>query len=500
MRSGGFSLGKKQAGPEQSKRTTPPNGSDLFQLLGQAQKAPEKVFTYCWQSPGSSAQFTLTVINSKSAQRGDRQGWNSSAIDHGAIGDGEWRLVKEDERGRAEVFQMRSSDADLIRTLVDEALLPENSMPEQALPEDPAQGMGHEVSKKAWSQSLSPQLRASGSAPPDPSAKPASTLPYLDGNLRSTNVRTLVESFHSHSATGRLIVDIGTIQAEVFFTNGEPVHAKSCHSIYQDRDTIGDAVLVDLLTWREGDFKFNQDWPAASKSITSSLQAFLDGLVVIAPPAPPAEAAPPTPPAPSPMGTSNAPMAPSAPSAPAPAAQFSAPSSGIPLTRIADPDDFATVDQLVAETYSRVLDTTGTINYGLFLMLTRSEFVRFEHTRIPFCFATISLGLTESQATDEVLRKIVECFEVGCQPLDIAAYATHNRMFALFPLCTSDYAGRTLKYFFNSLGATQLAENLHGSNIKITLGLSEVPRDGVEFQQIFEHACKLRRLQPPPAR
>ena len=275
--------------------------------------------------------------------------------------------------------------------------------------------------------------------------------PYLEGNLRQVDIKTIMQAYNTSKSTGRFICDIGTVQSEVFFTNGEPVHAKSCHSIYNDRDTVGDTAVIDLLTWKEGSFKFQQGWPAASRTVTMSLQSLLSG-----------ETSP---------GTSA-----SAPS----------PSSG-------NPDDFSNVDDLIGATFKLLLDDSGLIKYGMFLMLVRSEFVRFEQGRTPFCMAAIQIESPNGTLSNEILGKIGECFEPACQPLDTIAYAGQSRFYALFPQTSGAGAESAIKYFINNVSTTQFDSTLHGNALTFSVGVAEIPRDGTEFEQVIAHACKLRK-------
>jgi Domain of unknown function (DUF4388) len=499
MKSGGF-LGKKQTRSEPTK-SQPPTGSDLTNLLASAQKSTDKSFTLSWSPSGDNCLYTLSVFIGGGVQRGDRRGWSQSAIDNSGIGEAEWKLHKEVESKRTEIFSMRSSDAFLIQTFIEDSIAlggapvpgampawtPENQdLGASATAPQPSSAASQ--SNENQSHASTPQEAPVGEAQAAPA--PVSTAPFHEGNLRRVNVRTLMEAFNSHKTTGRLICDIGTVTAEVFFTDGEPVHAKSCHSIYGNRDTMGDVSIVDLLTWKEGDFKFQDGWPAASRTVTMPLSMFLSGEAAAAL----ANAAP-TPAA----------ISPTAAAAPAPAAPGSPLVAGTtPFTGTAGsaepPDDFSTVDELIGETYAALIETSGLLKYGMFLMLVRCEFVRFESEQNPFCVASIGLQLANGQLNDAILRKVGECFESVCKPLDILAYAKGSRMYAMFPGSTHIAAGSALNQFISKLATMPLDTNVHGSNIQVSIGLAEIPSDGFDFLPIFEHASKLRRAATPDRR
>jgi hypothetical protein len=486
MRSSGFGLGKRQARNEQPKRVHPPNTEDLMQLLGSSQKSPDKLFTFGWQSESDkNCQFTLSCFNS-TAQK-DRRGWTSSAKDKGIQGDAEWKLTKEIDNKHYEIFCMETTDAMLIQTLIDESLggggnklFGDSAQSPQMAVEEPVQQRTGAVSRVAPPQTNAP----------------------VEGNLRKTGIRGLIEQFRDNQTTGRLLCDQGgTVQVEVFFTKGEPVHAKSCYSFYADKDAVGDVVLVDLLTWLEGTFKFQEGWPAASKTITNPLQNFLDGNVTLPDSsqaasasefaAPDPAAAPVSAPAPGPASAPPPSPPPSITTTPVPNLNFTS-------TRAGEfSDDFSNIEAVIGETYPDLIDGAGYLKFGLFLMLARGEFVRFESGRIPFCVASIGLELPGKTITNEILRKVSECFESVCQPLDLVACASPSRLFALIPQSNSVLAGSTLKYFINNVLTTELDGENHGNNMKISIGLAEVPKDGTEFQQVFERSCKLRRECTP---
>jgi hypothetical protein len=487
MRSSGFGLGKKQSRGDEIRRTAPTSG-DLTQLLASSQKNPDKSFSISWQLANNpNCIYTLSVANCGQASRGDRRGWSSNAIDNSAIGEAEWKYFQEVDSLRSDIFSMRSSDAFLVQTMLDESAV-------AGSPQSKVTGMPAEVAASPYSNDG--QGGYESNEPQQPAA-PA----VQEGDLRYTKIRALLESFNKNDSTGRLICDVGTVQSEVFFTNGEPVHAKSCHSISQGRDLVGDASLIDLLTWKDGTYKFQEGWPAASKSIHHPLSMFLAGEVTIPQPAAAASA-----PAPSPAPTARTVQKTQqeipAPSdnfdyvhAPAPVGSLMQPAGigAMNQPQAGSPDDFTRIDELIGATYANLVESSGLLKYGMFLMLVRSEFVRHEKGKQPFCFASIDLELPPgAHLSDGALGKIGERFEKVCQPLDTLAYAGQTRFYALFPQIESITASVALKQFMNNINAIPLDANLHGSAVKVTAGISDVPRDGTDFQRIFQHSNGLR--------
>jgi hypothetical protein len=484
MRSSGFGLGKKQSRGDEIRRTAPTSG-DLTQLLASSQKNPDKTFSISWQLPSKpNCIYTLTVANCGQSSRAGR-GWSSNAMDNSGIGEAEWKYYQEENSLRSDIFSMRSSDAFLVQTMLDETAV-------AGSPQSKVTGMPAEV---AASASSSDGQGGYESSEPQQPAVPA----VQEGDLRYTKIRALLESYHQNGTTGRLICDVGTVQSEVFLTNGEPVHAKSCHSISQGRDLVGDASLIDLLTWKDGTYKFQEGWPAASKSIHHPLSMFLAGEVTIPEPVKPAPAPAPSAPARPVQKTQQEMPAPSDNfdygQAPAPVGSLIQPTSFGAVNQLTagSPDDFSRIDELIGATYAGLVESSGLLKYGMFLMLVRSEFVRHEKGKQPFCFASIDLELPPgAHLSDGALGKIGERFEKLCQPLDTLAYAGGTRFYALFPQIESINASTALKQFMNNINAIPLDANLHGSAVKVTAGISDVPRDGTDFQRIFQHANGLR--------
>jgi hypothetical protein len=481
-----FGLGKKQQSRTEEAKQQPPTNADLTQLLAGSQKGLDRPFTWNWQTPGDPALYNLTVIT-HGAQH-ERKGWNASAIDNGAIGAANWKLIREIDGKRKEMFVMQSSDAYLIQSVIDEILVGGTETPEVA--PEPAPDAWINVASNASEQPGAPP--AYGGAAPSGGMGSAGTAggapgqPDKVGNLRQTPIRNLFEGFISAKATGRLICDTGTVTSEVFFTGGEIVHAKSIHTIYNDRDMTGDKVVIDLLTWTEGDFKFQVGWAAATRTVNTAAADLLAGIIN------------PVPAAASSTTNATADSTFNVMSGTTPGASLGTTSSTTaapvaPSRIIINPDDFSNVDELIGETFAGLVEPSGMLKYGMFLMLVRTEFARYEISRSPFCVAAIGLETQFGGLNYESLSKVSSCFESAGQPLDVIAAATSTRLFALFPHSSGTTAAASLKLFLNNLRTITLANGIHGSSVQPTIGLCEVPRDGTDFEAVMTHACKLRK-------
>jgi Domain of unknown function (DUF4388) len=543
MRSSGFGLGKSKKPQEEAAKKQPPTNADLTQLLGMSQKMPDRTFHYNWHSPDQTKMYYLNVITHGKADQ--RKGWAVSAHDNAAVGAADWTLQADIEGRRQQLFNMQSSDSYMVQSVIDEILVDgqdansaaaaplDEQWAEKNLPPansentggPPAYGGAAAASAPAYGgAAAAPSYGgAAGSGNAAPAYGGASSDPHAgasgssyggaggsayggaaasgsyggasaqstgtaggaglpeSGSLSVTPIRTLFQQFVSSGATGRLLIDQGTIESEVFFTNGEPVHAKSVHSIYRDRDMTGDSVVVDLLTWTAGNYKFQNGYPAATRTVHSSADDLLAGRVAAAPAASVAQAAP---------AQSSAP--PKLPGSAAPPIPMAAKIK-------VDPDDFSNADDLIGETFVNLIEPSGMLKYGMFLMLARTEFARHEMSRTPFCVAAIGLE-GQGVLSYESIGKIQECFESAGQALDTISAATGVRFFALFPHCSGTTAAATLKQFLSNLQNTQLGNGIHGSALRMSVGICEVPRDGADFETVMNRACKLRMAATPERR
>lgn len=514
MRSSGFGLGKSKKPQEEAAKKQPPTNADLTQILGLSQKSPDRTFQYKWHSPDQTKMYYLNVVTHGKADQ--RKGWAVSAHDNAAVSAADWTLQADIEGRRQQLFNMQTSDSYMVLSVIDEILvdgqagdaaasapLDEQWANQSASPESrdsaggppsyggaqseyggaPAYGGASSGSESTYggasAGSYGGAAAGYGGAAQSGTAGGAGSLE--SGNLREIPIRNLVQRLASSKATGRLLINQGTVESEVFFTDGSPVHAKSVHSIYKDRDMTGDSVVVDLLTWTSGDFKFQNGYPAATRTVNSSLEDLLAGKVSAAPVA----AAPAT--------------APAQPATPPKLPGSAAPPIPLAAKIKVNPDDFSNADDLIAETFDNLIEPSGMLKYGMFLMLARTEFARFEMSRTPFCIAAIGL---ESQGvlSYESIGKVQECFESAGQALDTISAATGVRFLALFPHCSGTTAAATLKQFLHNLQNTQLGNGIHGSALRMSVGLCEVPRDGADFETVMNRACKLRLAATPERR
>ncbi len=100
----------------------------------------------------------------------------------------------------------------------------------------------------------------------------------LAGDLAEVELPGVLQSIKICKMSGRLDLQEGSDQAEIFFDDGELVHA-ALHSALandvSDKGSVGDQVVLDVLTWERGNFYFNPGRKTFEKAVTRRLEALL---------------------------------------------------------------------------------------------------------------------------------------------------------------------------------------------------------------------------------
>lgn len=91
----------------------------------------------------------------------------------------------------------------------------------------------------------------------------------LTGDLAHVQTPTLLQSILMAKMTGRLVVDSTKGEAEVYFLDGVPIHALTTDN------TIGEESIFELLTWKEGNFRFEPKVQADARTVHTNLDSLL---------------------------------------------------------------------------------------------------------------------------------------------------------------------------------------------------------------------------------
>jgi GGDEF domain-containing protein len=90
----------------------------------------------------------------------------------------------------------------------------------------------------------------------------------LNGDLAFVQISALLQSINLAKMTGRLEIDSEEGAAEVFFTDGQPIHATS-------PGLEGAECVYELVTWKEGRFFFQPKVQTEKKTISDNLDSLM---------------------------------------------------------------------------------------------------------------------------------------------------------------------------------------------------------------------------------
>lgn len=89
-----------------------------------------------------------------------------------------------------------------------------------------------------------------------------------NGDLSLVEISRLFQSILLSKMTGRLDVDQGGAHAKMFFVDGEPQHAEVS-------GVVGDEAVLELLTWREGKYKFEPRVRVAERNVAAPIESLV---------------------------------------------------------------------------------------------------------------------------------------------------------------------------------------------------------------------------------
>ncbi|MBX9687820.1 MAG: DUF4388 domain-containing protein, partial [Candidatus Obscuribacterales bacterium] len=141
--------------------------------------------------------------------------------------DAVWQMFEGDEPLGEPIWRHPCRDVALIHSLIF-----------QAVPDE----MISAISKPAENSSI--QAAAASLAPP-----PDSTKATLQGRLENMQMANLIQSIQMSKMSGRLYLFDQGSSSQIFFLDGQPVHATNLES-------SGDNAVIEIMTWEQGEFRF----------------------------------------------------------------------------------------------------------------------------------------------------------------------------------------------------------------------------------------------------
>jgi len=97
----------------------------------------------------------------------------------------------------------------------------------------------------------------------------------LAGDIANVELPSIFQSISICKMTGRLNLYHQTTQGEIYFADGKIVHAILESAMDKILGLTPDQVVLELLTWQAGTFRFNPGWNTSEKTVTRRLESFL---------------------------------------------------------------------------------------------------------------------------------------------------------------------------------------------------------------------------------
>jgi GGDEF domain-containing protein len=98
----------------------------------------------------------------------------------------------------------------------------------------------------------------------------------LFGNIRDVDLTSVLQSINLCKMVGKLEVNDTLKGAELYFDDGVLVHAVGQQSVLDENSKYsGEGVLLDLLTWDQGSFKFHSGLKSSERSVARRMEALL---------------------------------------------------------------------------------------------------------------------------------------------------------------------------------------------------------------------------------
>ncbi|HEY9776471.1 MAG TPA: DUF4388 domain-containing protein [Planktothrix sp.] len=245
-----FQSGKQQQSAPRNvrlpKQSAAPSYGDIQFLMQEAHKIRGRWVELPYSGKEKKQEFILAV----KYEKGDEEP--------------SWTLFTVSSAGQSTEWTYTSGDLSLITNLVSSSS--GGDQLEDVIPNAALYGSAGESSLGLGTVAKTGERTTSGGItfePPRPGAKAT-----LEGDLKNLQMPNLLQSINLAKMTGKLDVRNRVENAEVFFVDGVPLHGTV-------KDVVGDAALVELITWTNGEFRFWPDERSVDRNINKRLDAML---------------------------------------------------------------------------------------------------------------------------------------------------------------------------------------------------------------------------------
>ena len=229
------------------KLPTVPGLPDIHQYLSLAMEKRGRQIQILWDSLDKRIEFVLEIISSVKNT------------------DPQWRLsYSEAGKKREVIFDYNSCDVLLVHNLIvsscNEVLsvAVDGKLKASDFQAEPSQSLRKSMTKSR--PEFDPIRGLKGQI--SESAMPA------QGDLANIGAAALLQSLVSSGATGKLDVTSSQGTALVYVQSGTPGHATA-------GDTIGEEALIELMTWKDGQFAFEPGVRSDLHTVHHSIESLL---------------------------------------------------------------------------------------------------------------------------------------------------------------------------------------------------------------------------------
>lgn len=229
-----------------------PGLSEIHHYLSVAMENRGRQVEICWTSPDKTVEFTLNI----------HCPWRG--------GDTEWKLFVG--KNMRLVWDYKSCDVLLVYNLVVSSCgeLHQSVQAEGALSVSEAFRDSSRRRDTLFMNSSNMQEESNPSAVQKIETTNVWTRSTLapTGDLSLVEISRLLQSILLSKMTGRLDIDYGNLHAKVFFTDGEP-------QLADVGGVAGDEGILDLLTWREGKYKFEPRIRVTERNVGQPIESLV---------------------------------------------------------------------------------------------------------------------------------------------------------------------------------------------------------------------------------
>lgn len=179
---------------------------------------------------------------------------------HNRDDEGQWMFYKVDVSGSKLEWSYKTSDIHLIHGAMCA------NFPEVDLPASDAKLTN--ISFSHFDEETPEDKKTNRAAAPQAAAQKSSNAPLMEGQLQHLQLANLIQSISLSQMTGRLEFDNENEKAQLYFTNGNAVHATVL-------GIVGEEAILEIVGWTAGNYRFYHEPPGQLTTVRRRLDLLL---------------------------------------------------------------------------------------------------------------------------------------------------------------------------------------------------------------------------------